>query len=61
MDKWRCAVCGYIYNPEFGDPENGIAPGVMFEELPDYWGCPDCGAEKQLFELCTDESESEFY
>lgn len=61
MDKWRCAVCGYIYNPEIGDPENGIAPGILFEELPEYWGCPDCGAEKELFELCTEESETGFY
>ncbi len=52
MEKWRCAVCGYIYNPEIGDPESGIAPGIFFEELPDSWGCPDCGAEKELFEPC---------
>jgi|UniRef100_A0A7C6EH98 rubredoxin len=57
MDKWRCGVCGYIYNPDIGDPEAGIAPGVLFEELPDSWGCPECGAEKDLFEPCGEEGE----
>ncbi|MEO0107016.1 MAG: rubredoxin [candidate division WOR-3 bacterium] len=57
MEKWRCAVCGYIYNPEIGDPESGIAPGVFFEELPDSWGCPECGAEKELFEPCGEEGD----
>lgn len=50
MDKWRCSVCGYIYNPDIGDPDSGIGPGVMFEELSESWGCPDCGTEKELFE-----------
>ncbi|MEO0142022.1 MAG: rubredoxin [candidate division WOR-3 bacterium] len=57
MQKWRCAICGYIYNPEIGDPESGIVPGVLFEELPDSWGCPDCGAEKELFEPYEGEDE----
>ncbi len=61
MGKWRCAVCGYTYNPEIGDPENGILAGVMFEELPEYWGCPDCGAEKELFEPCSEDDESSYY
>ena len=50
MDRWRCSVCGYIYNPDIGDPDSGIGPGVMFEELSESWGCPDCGTEKELFE-----------
>lgn len=50
MDKYRCSICGYIYNPDVGDSESGVSPGIMFEELPDSWGCPDCGAEKDLFE-----------
>jgi rubredoxin len=50
MTKWRCTVCGYIYNPEQGDPESGIEPGTTFEELPDDWVCPLCGATKDQFE-----------
>lgn len=50
MDKWRCTVCGYIYNPEVGDPENGITAGTAFKDLPEDWVCPECGAEKEFFE-----------
>jgi rubredoxin len=50
MDKYECTVCGYIYNPEDGDPDNGIAPGTRFEDLPDDWACPVCGATKDQFE-----------
>jgi len=50
MDKWRCIVCGYIYNPDEGDPDNGVAPGIAFESLPDDWTCPVCGASKDQFE-----------
>lgn len=50
MDKYKCTVCGYIYDPEAGDPDNGVAPGTPFEELPDDWTCPLCGAEKSEFE-----------
>jgi rubredoxin len=50
MTKWRCTVCGYIYDPEEGDPESGIEPGTSFEELPDNWVCPICGATKDQFE-----------
>jgi rubredoxin len=49
MDKWRC-VCGYVYRPERGDPQNGVASGVPFELLPDDWTCPVCGASKAMFE-----------
>ena len=48
--KYECAVCGYIYDPEKGDPDNGIAAGVKFEDLPDSWVCPVCGAPKDQFE-----------
>jgi rubredoxin len=51
MDKYVCAVCGYIYDPALGDPENGIAAGTTFEDLPDEWVCPVCGAGKDQFEL----------
>jgi rubredoxin len=50
MTKYRCVVCGYIYDPGKGDPESGIEPGVSFEELPDDWVCPICGATKDQFE-----------
>ena len=50
MKKYRCTVCEYIYDPEVGDPENGIAPGTPFEELPDGWICPVCGEPKEVFD-----------
>ena len=49
MQKWECTVCGHIYDPAEGDPDSGIAPGTPFENLPDDWVCPDCGAEKSDF------------
>jgi rubredoxin len=49
MDKWECTVCGYIYDPAQGDPDGGIAPGTSFEDLPDDWVCPVCGAAKSAF------------
>ena len=50
MDKWECLVCGYVYDPDAGDPDSGVAPGTSFEGLPDDWVCPDCGAGKDEFE-----------
>ncbi len=50
MKKYGCSVCGYVYDPEIGDPEHGIAPGTEFEDLPADWTCPDCGVDKDLFE-----------
>jgi rubredoxin len=50
MDKWECLVCGYVYDPAEGDPDNGVEPGTPFEALPDDWICPDCGAGKDMFE-----------
>jgi rubredoxin len=50
MAKYRCVICGYIYDPEGGDTEYGIPPGTPFEELPDDWVCPICGATKDQFE-----------
>ena len=49
MDRYECGVCGYIYDPETGDPENDIPPGTAFEDLPDDWTCPVCGASKDQF------------
>lgn len=50
MFKYRCTVCGYIYDPEQGDPSAGIKPGTAFESLPDTWVCPECGVGKDMFE-----------
>jgi rubredoxin len=49
MEKWECP-CGYVYDPAEGDFENRVPPGTPFEELPEEWVCPLCGAEKQYFE-----------
>lgn len=51
MKKYECIVCGYIYDPEIGDADNGIAPGTPFESLPDDWKCPLCGVGKEDFEV----------
>ncbi|MGB9758785.1 MAG: rubredoxin [Thermoproteota archaeon] len=50
MKKYRCTVCGYVYDPEIGDPESNIPPGTPFEKLPESWVCPVCGASKDQFE-----------
>lgn len=50
MKKYRCSVCGYVYDPEKGDPDNGVKPGTSFEQIPDSWVCPVCGAPKSAFE-----------
>jgi len=50
MQKWKCTVCGYVYDPEQGDPDSDIEPGTDFEDLPDDWVCPECGANKDAFE-----------
>lgn len=50
MSKYKCSVCGYVYNPKIGDPENGVAAGTAFEDLPEDWVCPECGAGKDIFE-----------
>ena len=50
MDKYRCVVCNYIYDPAEGDPDAGVASGTVFEDLPEDWVCPLCGADKSNFE-----------
>jgi len=50
MKKYVCSVCGYVYDPALGDPDGGISPGTAFEDLPDDWVCPVCGAEKKEFD-----------
>lgn len=49
MTKYEC-VCGYVYDPEVGDPDNGVAPGTAFEDISDDWVCPVCGLDKSAFE-----------
>ncbi len=55
MKKYVCTVCGYVYDPSEGDPDNGIDPGTPFDALPDDWVCPVCGASKDLFEEVEEE------
>jgi rubredoxin len=50
MDKYKCIVCGYIYDPAIGDPDNGVKAGTAFSALPEDWVCPECGAPKSEFE-----------
>ena len=50
MKKYRCLMCGYVYDPAQGDPENRVVPGTAFENLPDGWVCPDCGVGRDEFE-----------
>ncbi len=54
MKKYKCIMCGYIYDPAVGDSENGVQPGTAFENLPDDWVCPECGAGKDQFEPVED-------
>jgi rubredoxin len=50
MKKYKCTVCGYVYDPAKGDPANGVNPGTAFEALPADWVCPECGVAKDMFE-----------
>lgn len=50
MEKWRCKVCDWIYDPATGDPDNGVATGTAWEAVPEDWVCPICGAGKDEFE-----------
>lgn len=50
MAKYVCVLCGYVYDPEVGDPDSGIPAGTPFEEIPDDWACPICGATKSDFQ-----------
>lgn len=49
MQKYVCDACGWIYDPEIGDPANGVAAGTAFEDIPDGWVCPVCGVPKDMF------------
>ncbi len=50
MDKYVCTLCGYVYDPAEGDPDNDVAAGTKWEDVPDDWECPICGAGKEDFE-----------
>ena len=50
MSRYKCTICGYVYDPAIGDEENGVAPGTAFEDLSDDWVCPECGAGQDQFE-----------
>lgn len=49
MKKYICNVCGYVYDPAKGDPDNGVPAGTAWEDVPDTWVCPECGAGKSEF------------
>jgi rubredoxin len=51
MQTYICSVCGHVYDPEEGDPDSGIEPGTAFEDIPDDWVCPVCGAAKSDYDL----------
>jgi len=51
MRKFRCRYCSHIYDEKFGDPDSGIAPGARFEDIPEEWVCPECGAAKVDYDL----------
>jgi rubredoxin len=51
MEKYRCTICGYVYDPETGDPDKGHPPGTGFDDLPEDWECPICRAGKDAFEM----------
>lgn len=50
MEKYKCTVCSYIYDPAKGDPDAGVKPGTTFDALPEDWVCPECGVGKDMFE-----------
>jgi len=49
MKRYVCSACDYIYDPKRGDPEHGVAPGTAWEDVPEDWVCPECGAAKDAF------------
>lgn len=51
MKKWQCLVCGFIYDETAGAPEEGLAPGTRWADIPEDWVCPDCGVAKSEFEM----------
>lgn len=60
MDKYICKVCAYVYDPNVGDPDEGVPPGTPFTELPKEWVCPLCGVNKDHYERLTPEEAEKF-
>jgi rubredoxin len=54
MKKYKCVVCGHVYDPAEGDPDSGIAPGTAFDDIPDNWRCPICNVTKDMYEPMED-------
>jgi rubredoxin len=54
MKKYECTLCGWVYDPAIGDPDNGVEAGTDFKDVPDDWVCPECGAGKEDFEVLKD-------
>jgi rubredoxin len=50
MQRYQCIVCNYVYDPAVGDIDRGVASGTPFEDLPEDWVCPVCGAGREMFE-----------
>ena len=59
MKKYVCDVCGYVYDPEIGDPDNGVAAGTAWEDVPEDWVCPLCGVGKDQFSRSNAQKEEE--
>ena len=59
MEKFVCTVCHYVYDPALGDPDNGVAEGTAFADVPADWVCPLCGASKEDFEVIEDDNDSD--
>ena len=51
MARWECIICGWVYDEQQGDPENGVPPGTLWADVPDTWLCPDCGVSKDDFQI----------
>ena len=51
MRKWQCLVCSFVYEEALGHPDDGIAPGTSWDEIPDDWMCPECGVGKEDFDM----------
>jgi|TARA_B110001454_G_scaffold194301_1_gene195762 rubredoxin len=51
MKKYECTMCGWQYDEAAGDPDEGLAPGTLWKDIPDDWTCPDCGASKEDFDM----------
>ena len=61
MKKYKCLMCGYIYDPAVGDTDNGVSAGTAFEDLPDDWTCPECGVGKDEFEAIEEQPVETYY